>query len=50
MPYDNEHIKAHPDVIIFGTQNPTHYLGTKPLPQDTGSRANPEIINYPILD
>jgi len=50
MPYDNEHIKAHPDVIIFGTQNPTHYLGTKPLPQDTGSRSNIVEINYPVLD
>ena len=22
MPYDNEHQKAHDDVLIFGTQNP----------------------------
>ena len=50
MPYDNEHVKAHPDVIIFGTQNPTHYLGTNPLPQEAGTRANTKTIYYPELE
>lgn len=50
MPYDNEYQKAHRDVLIFGTQNGTHYLGTKPLPQDTGSRSNIAEINYPVLE
>lgn len=49
MPYDNEHQKAHDDVLIFGTQNPEHYDGTQKLPQDAASRANKVYIDYPKL-
>lgn len=49
LPYDNEYVKAQEDLLIIGTQNPTHYLWTAPKPQDTISRETTYVVNYPKL-
>lgn len=49
MPYDSEHVKAGKDLLIIGTQNPTHYIGTEKKPQDTTSRESVLVVDYPVL-
>lgn len=40
-------IKAHPSVLIAGTENPQHYLGVNPLSQEVKSRARIMKVGYP---
>ena len=40
-------IYCHPSVIICGTMNPSHYIGTQPLAQELKSRARVILDKYP---
>ena len=47
FPEGKKSLKAHPSVLIAGTENPQHYLGVNPLSQEVKSRARIMKVGYP---
>ena len=46
---DGREIEVHPNVILVGTMNPPHYIGTKKLPQEWKSRTRAMTVDYPAF-